>query len=138
MVASRRFSEDAVKLAETIQKLLELRREEGPRSQLIQTLHLLLPSSPFWPILQTLPAPTPTEPTSTTTQYVQTIVHGDDLPVLQEIVRLQEEEEAQLREKEVEKRRLRLGTKPQTKKQVQAAVFAEMGVQSQVRCFLTL
>ena len=93
----------------------------------------MLPASPHHALLRSLPQPTPTEPTSTTTQYVQTVVHVDDLPVLEEIVQLQEKDEAQLADKEVQKRRQRItGGKALTKDAVEKQVRAEQGVSSKV------
>jgi hypothetical protein len=105
--------------------------------QIISALSHLLPTAPHRPILALLPPPTPAEPTSTTTQYVQTIM-VDDLPVLQEIVTLTEKEELIERDKEVGKRRMRIGggpagIRPMTKEQVEEKVFAEFAVDSKVR-----
>lgn len=102
--------------------------------QIIAALSYLLPTAQHRPILALLPPPTPAEPTSTTTQYVQTIM-VDDLPILEEIVTLTEKEERIARDKEVEKRRMRLGGpagKPMTKEQVEEKVFAEFAVDSKV------
>lgn len=100
---------------------------------MIAALSHLLPTSSHHAVLLTLPQPTPTEPTSTTTQYVQTVVHVDDLPVLEEIVSLQEKDDAQAADKEVQKRRQRITAgKPMTKDAVEKAVRAEFGVGSKV------
>ena len=101
---------------------------------MISALQHLLPSAPHHALLRSLPPPTPTEPTSTTTQYVQTVVHVDDLPVLEEMVDLQEKDEAQIADKEVQKRRQRItGGKALTKDAVEKAVRAEFGVNSKVQ-----
>ncbi|CED83821.1 TPR repeat-containing protein [Phaffia rhodozyma] len=122
--------EESTKLGEAIQRLIELTRAEGTRIQLIAALSYLRSSSPYYHTLSLLPPPTPSEPTSTTTQYVQTVLQ-DELCVLKEIVELTEKEDLQIRAKEVEKRRMRLGGgKPQTKSQVEEAVFAENAVES--------
>jgi hypothetical protein len=60
----------------------------------------------------------------------------DDLPILQEIVTLTEKEELIERDKEVGKRRMRIGGpagKPMTKEAVEEKVFAEFAVESKVR-----
>ncbi|RDB24954.1 Superkiller protein 3 [Hypsizygus marmoreus] len=99
---------DAVKCAETWQKFVELRREKGTRPQLVEALSLILPHSPFYAVLSTLPPPDLTNPTSTTMFAAQTAI-SNSLPVLEEIVELLEAEETDLMKKEVEKRRTRLG-----------------------------
>lgn len=97
--------------------------------KLIATLSDLLSTSPYHSTLSLLPSPTPSEPNSSTTQYVQTILQ-DELPVLEEIVELIEKEDEAARSKEVEKRRTRLGGKPQTKAQLEESIFAETAVDS--------
>ena len=76
--------------------------------QLAQALFLLLPESPFYSVLSTLPPPDPTNPTSTSTHPTQSAIHNS-LPILDELVSLYEEEENETMEKEVQKRRTRLG-----------------------------
>ncbi|GBE81379.1 Superkiller protein [Sparassis crispa] len=99
---------DAVKCAETLQKLIDLRRNRSSPTQLAETLSTMLPSSSFYSTLSTLPPPDPTSPTSTSTYPTQVAVH-DSLPVLEEIVSIHEREEKTKVEKDVSRRRMRLG-----------------------------
>ncbi|KZT68315.1 TPR-like protein [Daedalea quercina L-15889] len=101
---------DATKCAETLQKWLEFRRkpEHGTRMQLAQALSLMLPDSPLYPVLSTLPPPDPTNPTLTSTHPTQSAIQNS-LPVLEELVSLHEQEESGNIEKEFQKRRTRLG-----------------------------
>jgi superkiller protein 3 len=101
-------SNDAVKCAEHLQKLTELRRSEGSRTQLVEALSIFLPQSPIYNVISTLPPPDPTSPTATLTLFTQMAVQ-DSLPVLREIVALVEETEEETITKEVQKRRMRLG-----------------------------
>jgi len=71
----------------------------------------LLESSAFYSILSTLPEPEPTAPTSTTTFAVQQAVYNS-LPILEQLVDLNETEEEDFLKREVEKRRTRLGAPP--------------------------
>ncbi|KAL5507335.1 SKI3 [Sanghuangporus vaninii] len=100
-------SGDATKCAEQLQKLVELRRTRGSRKELADVLCLLLPNSPYYSILSTLPPPDPTAPTATTTFAAQTAIHNS-LPTLQEIISLTETEEETVLVREIEKRRMRL------------------------------
>ena len=79
--------------------------------QQIAALCLLLESSPLYSVLSTLPEPEPTAPTSTTTFTVQEAVYNS-LPTLEQLVDLNESEEADFLKREVEKRRTRLGAPP--------------------------
>ncbi|KAG6862290.1 hypothetical protein C0995_015987 [Termitomyces sp. Mi166 len=99
---------DPVRCAESWQKLIDLRRERGTRLQVIETMSLLLPQSPVHVALSSLPAPDPTNPTSTTTFVAQTAIHHS-LPHVEELVKLVETEEEETVKREVEKRRTRLG-----------------------------
>ncbi|EJD03262.1 TPR-like protein [Fomitiporia mediterranea MF3/22] len=98
---------DATKCAEQLQKYIEFRRRKGSRKDIADALLLLLPDSPYYLILSTLPPPDPTAPTATTTFATQSAVHNT-LPTLEEIVTLTEAEEANVITREVEKRRTRL------------------------------
>ncbi|CDO72766.1 hypothetical protein BN946_scf184994.g19 [Trametes cinnabarina] len=104
---------DAVKCAEAVQKLIELRRRTdlGNRMQLAEALALLLPDSELYPVLSTLPPPDPTNPTSTTISPVQEAIYNS-LPVLEELVSLYEQEEESVMENEISKRRMRLNAPP--------------------------
>lgn len=70
-------------------------------------LSLYLPDSTIYPTLSTLPAPDLTSPTSTTIAPSQAAVFNS-LPVLEEIVSLNELDEMETLEKEVDNRRKRL------------------------------
>ncbi|KAI9449401.1 TPR-like protein [Lactarius psammicola] len=98
---------DATKCAETIQKLVGLRRDHGSDTQLSDALSLYLPDSPLYSTLSTLPVPDFTSPTSTTTFPSQVAIHNS-LPTLEEIVSLTEADEKKIFESEVAKRRTRL------------------------------
>ncbi|EMD32118.1 hypothetical protein CERSUDRAFT_119089 [Gelatoporia subvermispora B] len=112
---------DAVKCAETVQRIIELRRDphKGSSLQLADALSLLLPESPLFQALSQLPPPDPTNPTSTTTFVAQSAVH-DSLPILEEMVSIYEQDEESFIQKEVAKRRTRLGagTPEQIRKEV--------------------
>ena len=81
------------------------------RCQLADALTLLLPESPFYAVLSTLPPPDPTNPTSTSTFVVQSAIHNA-LPILEELVVIYEKEEARKSEQETKLRRERLGAPP--------------------------
>ncbi|KAI6026361.1 superkiller protein 3 [Pisolithus microcarpus] len=104
-------SSDATKAAETLQKLIETRRQHGSRKQIITVLFYLLPDSPFYDTLSTLPPPDHTNPNSTTTFVTQEAIH-DSLPVIEEIMALTEQEEETSMKVEFDKRRTRLGAPP--------------------------
>lgn len=72
---------------------------------------MLLHDSPYYGVLSTLPAPDPTNPTATTTFVAQSAVHNS-LPILEEIVAVFEKDETEAIQREVEKRRMRLGAPP--------------------------
>ncbi|KAF8270248.1 TPR-like protein [Lactarius quietus] len=100
-------SGDATRCAETVQKLVELRREHGSTSQLSDTLSLYLPNSPLYPTLSTLPVPDFANPTSTITFPSEVAIHNS-LPTLEEIISLNEADEKKTFDSEVAKRRTRL------------------------------
>ncbi|KLO19533.1 TPR-like protein [Schizopora paradoxa] len=110
-------SDDASKCGEVLQKYIEYRRQSGTQSEVISALSYLLPSSPFYSILSSLPPPDPSAPTSTTIFDIQSAVHNT-LPVVEEIVGLTEKIEKDTFNKEFDKRRTRLnaGTPAQIKK----------------------
>ncbi|KAI0743910.1 TPR-like protein [Daedaleopsis nitida] len=116
---------DAAKCAESIQKIIEIRRdtEHGTRPELADALALLLPGSPFYPLLSSLPPPDPTNPTSTTIYLVQTAIHNT-LPLSEEIVLIHEREEEMIIQREVSNRRQRLGAPPA--EQIQRDVALEV------------
>lgn len=76
--------------------------------QLADALSLLLPDSLLFPVLSTLPLPDPTNPTASSIHPMQTAVHNT-LPIIEELVSLYEREEAETVDREVTKRRTRLG-----------------------------
>ncbi|KAH7888376.1 superkiller protein 3 [Phlebopus sp. FC_14] len=119
---------DATKCAETLQKVIEARREHGTRQQVSccsWALNYLLPDSPFYPTLSSLPPPDATNPTSTTTFATQTAIHNL-LPVIEEIISLTEREEALFLQSEFDKRRTRLGgpSPEQLKKDIGVEVWS--------------
>ncbi|EIN11575.1 superkiller protein 3 SKI3 [Punctularia strigosozonata HHB-11173 SS5] len=101
-------SKDAVKCAENLQKLVDLRRDHGSSQDVVTALSNFLPDSPYYDTLSLLPPPDPTNPTGTTTFFAQSAIHNS-LPILEEIVELSERAEENSIEKEIEKRRTRLG-----------------------------
>ncbi|KAI0082004.1 TPR-like protein [Panus rudis PR-1116 ss-1] len=100
-------AQDAVKCAETLQKFIELRRSKGTPLQVADVLALLLPESKFYPLLSTLPAPDPTNPTGSSTFETQ-IAMQNSLPILEEIVSILEQHEEETIKNEIAKRRTRL------------------------------
>ncbi|KAJ7502768.1 TPR-like protein [Mycena galericulata] len=98
---------DAPKCVETLDKLIECRRARGTRAQLVEALVLLLPDSPVYDVLSTVPVPDHTNPEAPA-YATQAAVHNT-LPVLEEIVRIVETSEDDTYTKEVAKRRTRLG-----------------------------
>ncbi|SNX81782.1 related to antiviral protein SKI3 [Melanopsichium pennsylvanicum] len=101
-------TDDVSKLAETFQRLLALEREEGGRKRVIDTLSLLLPDSKYYHLLSSLEVPDQTAPEKTTTFDIQMAIHVKSLDTLLEIVQLSEKYEADLIQKEADKRRMRL------------------------------
>ncbi|BGP16261.1 hypothetical protein JCM10213_007705 [Rhodosporidiobolus nylandii] len=116
-------SQDAPKYAESLEKLLDVRRKHGTQEELIETLSLLLPSSPLRPLLLTLPPYNATAPTATTYPTVQQAI-SSCLPILREVISLVSSIETATLENEIKKRRQRLGgpalTAEETRRQVQA------------------
>ncbi|KAJ7072456.1 TPR-like protein [Mycena amicta] len=101
-------SHDAPKCAEAIEKLVALRREKGSSTELIEALSLLLSESPFHALLSTLPVPDHTNPEAAPSYTTHAAVHNS-LPILEEIISILEREETAVYDKEVAKRRTRLG-----------------------------
>lgn len=100
-------SDDATKCADAVQKLIDLRREHGSRRQLIDALSLYLPDSTIYPTLSTLPTPDLTNPIDTATASSQAAMYNS-LPILEEIVSLNEADETETLDKEIGNRRKRL------------------------------
>ncbi|KDR75408.1 hypothetical protein GALMADRAFT_98862 [Galerina marginata CBS 339.88] len=119
-------SQDAIKCAETLQKLIALYRKHGTPSQLIVGLSYYLPESTVYPLLSTLPQPDPTNPTETTTYVAQDAVHNG-LRVLEEVISLTESYEENTMKREIEKRRTRLGVSgpEQLRKEVFNEIFSK-------------
>ncbi|KAL0069809.1 Superkiller protein 3 [Marasmius tenuissimus] len=120
---------DAVKCGETAQKYIDLRRSEGDTTQLVNALSLLLPESPYYQVLSSLPPPDPTAPESTTTFRIQEAVHNT-LTILEEIIGLVERREEDFTKKEFEKRRTRLNAGPP--EEIRQAIGREVWGSSQL------
>ncbi|KAL4253450.1 hypothetical protein ABKN59_002079 [Abortiporus biennis] len=99
---------DATKCAEALQKYIDLRKERGSRVEIAEALMLLLPDSPFYPLLSTLPPPDATNPTASPIFFIQSSIQNS-LPVIEEIVDIFEKDESETMKKEIDKRRQRLG-----------------------------
>ena len=85
----------------SINRLIQIR-------QLITALKFYLPSSKFYGLLSTLPPPSPTSPTSSSIFETQEAMHNG-FHILQEILKLTQAQEEERFEKEVERRRMRIG-----------------------------
>ncbi|KAI0051258.1 TPR-like protein [Auriscalpium vulgare] len=118
-------SQDATKCAETVQKLVEFRRDRGTRQQVVEVLSLYLPDSPFYATLSSLPPPDPTNPSSTTTFASQSAMYNS-LPILEEIVTLLEQEEDEYTKRETDNRRKRLnaGSPEEIKREVGREIYS--------------
>ncbi|CAO1616349.1 unnamed protein product [Parajaminaea phylloscopi] len=99
---------DPVRCAECLQRILQIQREQGARSQRADALGLLLPGSPYHELLLSLPAPEPTKQNAPTIFEVQMAVHLESLKAIQEVVGLLEQVEQDKIDKEVEKKRMRI------------------------------
>lgn len=102
---------DAIKCAENLSKYINLQKQHGNRRKQIDSLSLLLDTSPYYGTLSDLPEPDATAPTGSTVQDVQEAIYNS-LPVLQEIIELTEQDESETIAQEVQKRRTRLGASP--------------------------
>ncbi|KAG7088368.1 hypothetical protein E1B28_012371 [Marasmius oreades] len=116
-------SNDAVKCGETAQKYIDIRRQLGDPAQLLDSLSLLLPESPYYSVLSSLPPPDHTAPESTSTYRIQIALH-DALTVLEEMIELVEQQEENYMRKEFERRRTRLGAG--TPEQIRQAIGREV------------
>ncbi|EJD52731.1 TPR-like protein [Auricularia subglabra TFB-10046 SS5] len=120
-------AEDCQKCAELVQRVIDIRRAHGSPQQyrfsrdeqIVESLQLALPSSPYYSVLSALPDADPTAPTASTTYAIQSAIHHS-LPTLQEIIAILEKEEESFVTREFNKRRTRLnaGTPEQIKRQV--------------------
>ncbi|KAF8894922.1 hypothetical protein CPB84DRAFT_1682556 [Gymnopilus junonius] len=119
-------NQDVIKCAETLQKLIVLYRKHGSPTQLIAGLSYFLPGSSTYPLLSHLPQPDPTNPTASSTQEAQEAIHNG-FHILQEITSLTEKYEGDALNREVEKRRTRLGAPSleQLKKDVLNEIYAK-------------
>ncbi|TIA72935.1 hypothetical protein E3P91_01735 [Wallemia ichthyophaga] len=99
---------DATKLAETIQKLLQLHKQLNNIDDLTECLHWYLPGSKYYDLLTTLPPPDHTQPLLTTTYESQCAIY-DSLPILIQLKDIHLSNMSQWRWSEMEKRRTRLG-----------------------------
>ncbi|KAG8720783.1 Superkiller protein 3 [Ceratobasidium sp. 394] len=98
---------EATKVAEFLQKLIDVRRKHGSVLELVNALSLLLPESRLYDVLSTIPPPEPTAPTKTSIYDIQ-VAFANSLPTLEEIVSLVERSEEDAYAKEVERRRTRI------------------------------
>ncbi|GJN90635.1 hypothetical protein Rhopal_003647-T1 [Rhodotorula paludigena] len=124
-------SQDSLKYAESLEKLLDVRRKHGSKEELIETLHYFLPTSPSHPLLRSLPPYDPTAPTATTFPTVQRY-SSSPLPVLLELLSLISAIETSALDAEIKKRRQRLGGPALTAEETTRQVQAEYLPQSQL------
>ncbi|BGO99697.1 Superkiller protein 3 [Rhodotorula toruloides] len=124
-------SQDAPKYAESLEKLLDVRRKHGTKDELVETLSMLLPSSPQHSLLRTLPPFDPTAPTATSYPTVQQAVTSPLRTLLEIIAHISEKETAAV-DAEIKKRRQRLGGPALTAEETTRQVQAEMLPQSQL------
>ncbi|GAA5869710.1 hypothetical protein JCM3774_003827 [Rhodotorula dairenensis] len=119
-------SQDAAKYAETLEKLLDVRKKHGTEEEVIDTLSLLLPSAENYALLRKLPRYDATAPTATAYPNVQQAVAAP-LSILLELIQRISARETALVDGEIKKRRQRLGgpalTAEATVKQVQAELL---------------
>ncbi|KXN90207.1 Superkiller protein 3 [Leucoagaricus sp. SymC.cos] len=101
-------TDDPTKTAQVLTKIIDVSRALDDRGKLVDALSYLLPDSPFYPILSKLPPPDPTNPTASTVASIQSSVYNE-LPILEEIVDLIEKQEKTFMEREIGRRRTRLG-----------------------------
>lgn len=99
------------------------------QSQIADTLFFVLPGSPFYPVLSTLPPTDATNPAATTTFVAQSAVHNS-LPTIEEIISIFETHERATFEREVANRRTRLGAP--NPEQIRREVIREISAKSRV------
>jgi superkiller protein 3 len=102
---------------------------------LVDALSLYLPDSTIYPTLSTLPAPDLTNPTLSTIASSQAAI-SNSLPILEEIVSLNELDEMETLEKEVANRRKRLNAG--SPRSVRNEVILEVYGASKVRYFIPI
>ncbi|KAF9562772.1 TPR-like protein [Agrocybe pediades] len=122
-------SQDTVKCAETLQKLVSLFRQHGTQDQVIDALSYYLPDSEVYPLLSTLPRPDATNPTGTTTYDSQEAIHNG-FKILYEIATTTDSIEEETFKREVERRRTRLGAP--SPEQLRKEVFLEISNKSKL------
>jgi superkiller protein 3 len=96
------------------------------RAQVTEALSLVLPKSPYYDLLATLPEPQPTQPTGSSVYEIQQMIH-DSLPVITEILASTETDEAKAIKSEIDRRRMRLtsGSAAETRQAVQREVMGK-------------
>lgn len=100
-------------------------------SKIFETLGLFLPGSPYYSTLSSLPPPDRTNPTDTTTFITQTAIQSS-LPILEEMLSIQENKDTKQAAEELERRRRRLDAPPreQLKRQITCEISAASKVNS--------
>ncbi|KAG0143473.1 hypothetical protein CROQUDRAFT_182905 [Cronartium quercuum f. sp. fusiforme G11] len=114
--------QDAEKLGETLLKQISLPGKS--RKQTISVLTHLLPDSPYYALLMTLPEPDPTNPKSSPLFELQLMIQNY-LPSLKQIVELTKADEIELINQEISKRRTRLTSVPKTAIETKKEVIRE-------------
>ena len=123
-------AQDADKCAEAWQRLTEYRRKQNDDRKLAAAIALLLPSSPYFGLLSSLPAPDQANPTATSTFEAQKYLTISSLLLHHEIAQLHESSEAHELDAQVDTRRLRLDKAKKSKESLIAEVGAEIWGQS--------
>ncbi|KAK0529946.1 Superkiller protein 3 [Tilletia horrida] len=118
-------ADDAVKCAEALQRYVAVITEEGGTAQRSDAMQLWLPSSPYYALLSTLPAPDQSAPKATTTFEAQMAVHVNSLQILQDVIGLEEALEQNSIDKEVDRRRMRLDQAGKSRAKLQAEIGVE-------------
>lgn len=111
-----------------------MRRDHGSPAEVLDTLKLFLPDSPYYNVLSQLPVPDNTNPTGSSTYEAESLIHNS-LPILEELLRVKEAEEHNVIQKEVEKRRQRLTTTTsaeETRKTVMQEVMSKSELPSRL------
>lgn len=101
-------AQDAVRCAENLQRIIQIEKERGTKSQKAEALALVLPGSRYYKLLETLPAPEPTKQQKQNIFEVQMAIHVDSLKITQEVVGHLEYLEKDVLDKEVDKKRMRI------------------------------
>jgi len=125
-------SDEVTKCAEALQRLVEIQREEGTRSQLASALSFYLPKSRYYTLLSKLPLPDQTNPKATTTFSTEMAIHVESISVVEEMIALTEESEKIAVDKEWEKRRTRLDSANKSRETLRNEVGVEIWRHSNV------